>query len=188
MRFTKISGTSTSTVSTVLHKAGNKSYHNVKHGSYGKGLWKWSIGMKSDIFPVVDNKTLTLDQDNYILIPVKRNNATSKDGIGNTMYNISTDEMLSHKNDIIALWEPDAVNINDFEYTITGCIEEIGKGYTGKTRNDRTIKIPTPIFEITGSCDIKWEGIGPNNVKHSQHISYCGDTDEWNIRLPQKQK
>lgn len=182
MKITKLTlqGIKTVTSEIIEHK-GNK-YHNLKHGTNGKRLWSWSASMDAKKFSDTDNGPITMDGSDYVLIPITRDGKIVKDGIGNCTYVISKDNVDSHTNDILVLWEIPIKNFNTVSIELSGDVIEVGRGYIGKYRIERRQRIPAPILEITGNCSITWEGVTFKGEKYKQVINY--KESNWDINPP----
>jgi len=168
-------------VSEVIVNKGKK-YHNLKHGTTGKRLWSWSASMDVKKFPVTSDEGIILDGSDYVLIPISKDGKILKDGINNCNYVISKDNIESHTNDILVLWEIPIKNFNEVEISLSGDVVEIGRGYIGKYRPDRKQRIPAPILEITGNCTIKWKATTFNGEVYQQIINY--KESSWDINPP----
>jgi len=182
MKITKLTLQGIKTVtSEIIEHNGNK-YHNLKHGTNGKRLWSWSASMDIKKFPVQNDEPLILDGSDYVFIPITKKGKVVKDAIGNCNYVISRDNVESHTNDIIVLWEIPIKNFNTITTTLDGDVMEIGHGFIGKFRPERKQRIPAPVLEITGNCSITWEGVTFDNKRYKQVINYR--ESNWDINPP----
>jgi hypothetical protein len=146
-------------------------YFNIKHGSKGKSFWMHTTSINVRVAqPTTETDVLELKGDHYIIRPSYKDGLPIKDAYKNTIYNISSDNLETHKNDILCYWEIPNKNYIEVTTEITGEIAELGRGYTGKDRNDRTYKSPAPVLEITGSGRLYWEAIDDKGDKYSQEI------------------
>lgn len=182
MKIMKLTSMTIAAAVAVVHanKSKNRRYFNIRHGSSGKDLWVYVCGLDVNYFsPKNTSDALTLDADNYILTPVIRRKEPVKDIKDNVIYNITIDNMIHHKKDYLVFWEIPNKNYTTVTYTINGKCSEIGKGITGKERNDKIYSSPAPVLEIYGSCSLYWEGIDEAGNKDFQTITYNYDENRW---------
>lgn len=174
MRIIGLVGTTNQPVVAELHKHKDSSYFNLKHGTSGKSLWRYHISLDIKHFkPTEDLTTLELGQDDdYVIKPIYKNDVCVQDGLGNTCYLISKDTDTSHKNDSILLWVPKPRKVKEVKIFYNGYIELLAMGVSGKERGDRTVRVPSPVFEIDGSCSFGWVGIDEKGQYVRQVITY----------------
>lgn len=175
MRVLKLTAvTSSPAIATVYNNRRNKElYFNIKHGSQGTELWAYSCELSKDFFaPETPSAELKLDQDNYVLIPVKKNGDLVKDKKGNALYMLTVDHNHNHRRDLLLFWEIPNVNYTDVGYSISGMANEIGKGWSGKDRGEYIFKSPAPVLEVYGDAVLEW---------HAQNKA--GDTFKQTINI-----
>lgn len=165
-----------------LHKNKNKYYFNLRHGTKGTHFWRWSMGLDYRHFkPVKSDTEYVLDNDNYIIEPIKRNGNILEDKAGNVMYNISVDTMSTHKKDILLLWDIPNKNFINVTYSIKGMCSVIGEGSVGRVRSEQAYKSPSPVIEILGDSILYWSGVGADGKKYSQTIKYDYAEKNWDV-------
>jgi len=186
MKIIKIAGTETQYVSTEIFTSNrDEKFHNIKHGTYGKALWMLSLSLCSKTFPVILDTTLELIDDNYILKQIfGKGHQPVKDSRGNELYVVKQDNMAHHRNDVLVLWEPVFTDIVKLSYTISGKVNEIGVGYTGKSRIGKEVVIPVPMLEVIGDCTLSWIGNDIDGNTYTQVIKYNYARKIWDIGLP----
>lgn len=152
-------------VATVF-KDKDKSHYNIKHGSRGKDTHVLSYGLDKTFFDPVklDQSTYELKDDNYILIPIKKDGIQVKDRNGNCLYSISIDNVRNHKKDAILILEIPNNNYTEVNFTTTGNVSVLGQGIIGKTRSDKLYSSPAPILEIYGDCVLTWTGKNGDDI------------------------
>jgi len=155
-------------------------YYNLTHGNKGHGTWKWFSGLKVSDFNVNDI-SITLDGDNYNLVPVYKKGKLLKDNKNNICYNVVIDNDPYHKNDILLLWNIPSRGYKDIEYDIDGVVEVIGVGVSGKSRGESTVTSPAPVLEIAGDCVLMWRGKDVRGNAISQTIEYSYHESKWVI-------
>lgn len=165
--------TSSAAIATVYNNRRNKAlYFNIKHGSQGTELWAYSCELSKDYFiPELPSDELKLDQDNYVLIPVKKNGSVVKDKKGNALYMLTVDHNHNHRRDLLLFWEIPNVNYIDVTYSISGMANEIGKGWSGKDRGEYVFKSPAPVLEVYGDAMLEWSAKNKNGDTFKQTIS-----------------
>jgi len=152
-----------------------KVHFNINHGSRGTNTWRWYACLH-DLYFKSEESHITLDGDAYELDPVMRNGSPLVDSKDNQCYNVVMDNDPCHKNDILLLWTIPGRGYDNVEYSVTGNIELIGEGSSGKSRLEGAASYPSPILLISGDCKLHWSGVNSNGDKVSQNISY----DYWN--------
>ena len=155
-------------------------HYNLKHGSRGNNTWQWYAGI-SPVHIDISGDDVTLTGDNYKLEPVYKRGRKLKDSAGNQCYNLVTDNDPSHTSDVLLLWMMPCWGKNNVSYSMTGCVEEIGKGFGGKYRGDADRRAHAPVLEIYGDCELRWEGTDSNGHKYQQIITYSAMNETFNI-------
>lgn len=172
MRIIKLTGINSSPAIATVHRnhKSDNMYFNIKHGSQGENLWVYSCELnKSHFAPSALADELKLDNDNYVIIPVKKNGSVVKDKKDNTLYMITIDHNQNHKQDMLIFWEIPNVNYTEVTYKITGMANDIGHGWSGKERGEICFKSPAPVIEIYGNATLEWSGLDRdgNNIKQT---------------------
>ena len=172
------------TATTYTNKEGVH-YFNLYLGTPGVNTWLWKCYLDKKYFvPDTSTSTMTLDKDNYNILPIKyRKKGVSKyikDSKGNISYNIVLDTEVSHVNDVLVLWELSNKKMSDVTYDITGDALIIGKASTGRDRGTGGDIIPALAIEITGDCKLEWSGMY-NKEEVRQVIEYVYTDKNWKI-------
>ncbi len=166
-----------------VYKHKGKNYFNLKHGMFGSNFWRWSCGLEYKHFkPKKDEVSLTLDNDNYTIVPVKHGGELLKDGMGNVVYNIGIDHSSAYRNDILLLWNIPNKLFKDVTYTLNGMCSEIGRGSVGRTRGTVIYKSPYPVIEIVGDTTLSWTGVDNDGNQYSQTVKYSYAENLWDIQ------
>lgn len=185
MKILNLSATETTPVVAIVpnRKKQDKLYYEIQHGSRGSTLWMWTANFAYQQFSPKDiSDELKLTGDNYYLKTLYKEGVATTDKQGNVNYLITTDNMHNHKKDILLLWEiPNVNNDTDLKYEISGQVNELGLGYTGRERGTNIGKTPAPVLEITGDCVLKWCST-VDGVTSSQTIKYNYSKDNWDIQ------
>lgn len=149
-------------------------HFNIKHGSSGRDLHVWSCGMDKKYFNPAKHQSSTfeLTDDNYVLLPVRKNGEQLKDKNNNNIYSVSIDNVKNHKKDIILIWEIPNNKYTSVVFTINGDVSLLGEGVIGKTRNGVDYTSPAPVLEIFGVCKLTWSGIDEHNNTVGGVIEY----------------
>jgi len=184
MKIIKLTYKETLPVTTTIIKNRDNKYHNLKHGTRGLGLWEWSASMNVVNYPVIEDKTILLDKDNYTIVPVTKDKKIITDSLHNVLYSITTDDITSHRKDILLLWELPIKNFKTISYTLSGDVLELGNGYIGKVRGTRRQKIAAPVLEITGDSTLTWTGVTFDNKHYKQTVNFTYSDSSWDINPP----
>ncbi len=180
MKVIVVGSVTTRDVKTTIVGSDNKKYHNVKHGSYERGFWAYSIGVSKKLCnPDVDKEPMSLTDDNYKLIPIKRDGNPVVDKKDNIMYYLADDMSDEHRDDYLVLWNIPNACYRDVKYEFTGNVNEIGKGYNGKIRDNTQYISPSPVLEVVGPAVLRWSGITLNGDTVKQKIVF--DNSNWII-------
>lgn len=174
MRILKLTAVSCSpAIATVYSNRKNKElYFNVKHGSQGSDLWAYSCELNKDYFkPDSASAELKMDADNYVIIPVKKNGQLVTDKKDNTLYMVTIDHNQNHKHDLLLFWEIPNVNYTKVEYKLSGMVNCIGTGWSGKERGNICFKSPAPVLEVYGNAVLEWSAIDQDGNSLKQTIS-----------------
>ena len=170
---------------TVVSKDKKTLYYNLRHGTYGRGLYKWWCSFSTKFFvPENVTDTLVLEDDDYIIVPIKdnKNGGLKRASNGDVCYTITKDDMEYHKSDILLLWEIPNKNYINVDYEIEGSGEQIGRGVTGKQRGDVMCRSTAPVLEITGDVTLTWEAKDINGKRFKQVIVYDSSVNSWDIQ------
>ena len=163
----------------IIKKKPNTLYFNIKHGSRGDKLHSYTFGLDASKFkPTSISDELELKDDNYVLLPIYKNEEQRKDRAGHPMYFISTDDMDDHKNDYIILWEIPNKFYTNVEYTTSGNVNVLGEGKIGRSRGGEDYISPSPILEVYGVCSLEWTAC-KDGSRYKQSFSYDGE--KWSI-------
>jgi len=184
MKIVKLTGLGIGSVTAQVYKnTKGKMYFNISHGTKGKDLFVWKCGLRDGRFtPKSEGDTLELNDNNYIIRNVlDKNKQVMKDVNGNLLYNIDIDYMENHKNDLLVLWEIPNKNYKECRYTVTGDVDVIGEGKTGKIRGDKKFISPAPVLEIYGDCELVWSAVDKNNKGYKQIFKYDYAENKWSI-------
>jgi len=156
-----------------------KDYFNIKHGSIGKGLHKYSMGIAKSLTEDIEADHLKLETCNFDILPIRKGKDIQKDRFGNAMYYLIENRNSSQRSDLLAFWEIPDKGLNAVSFKIDGNVVELAKGYNGKDRELKTTKVPAPVLEITGDCTLTWCGTDDDGVCYGQHLVY--KDHEWVI-------
>ncbi len=160
----------------VITSKSNAKYHNVRHGSHQSGFWAYTLGVSNRLHKVNDDEDkVELIDDNYILLPIKRNGKQIIDGRGNGMYYLDSDNIDEHTNDYIVLWNIPNNFYKDVKYEVSKNVLELGVGFSGKVRGDDIYISPSPLLEVTGNAVLRWTGVDKDGNKLKQVIKFNGD-------------
>ena len=183
MKLLRLTYLATEEVKAQAFKSNNKEsmHYAVKHGTDGSNFGYW-LGRISKKVSEPDNisDVFTLKGNNFILLPVKRDSEILRDKLGNIVYTIGIDFNTMHQKDIILYWEIVNKNYNTIEYSISGDVSEIGKGYNGKDRGDIVYKSPAPVLEIYGNCTLNWTAVDVLGDEYTQEIVY--HDNDWDVK------
>lgn len=184
MKILKLTGTDIGPATAIVYK--NKktevSYFNIKHGSNGENLWTYRFGLSKTYFsPESEDEILALTEDNYVIKPIKKDKLELKDGKGNIKYAVTKDHMENHRKDVVLFWEIPNKNYTDVTYEISGKCIELGKGISGKERENISYISPAPVLEIIGDVVLVWRAVDAEDRKIEQTIKYTYNTGEWEI-------
>lgn len=164
------------------NKTANKLYFYIPHGTRLPGLFAYNMGVNyKDFAPKNENEELKLDGNNYIILPVRKDDKIVTDSNNNTIYYVAKDYNTSHSDDIILFWEIPNKKYTDVEFKVSGEVEVIAKGFSGKQRGTELYKSPAPVLEIYGDCQFEWSGKSDTGIV-GQSIKYkYSDSNSWNI-------
>ena len=174
---------------TKIKDGETKRYYNVRHGSDEPGFHAYTCGLDVRYFkPETNSDVYRFTDDDYSLRQLYAPSTDGKkkpliDGLGNPFYLISKDRIESSKKDMIIFWEIPNKNFISCNYTLKGMVTEVAKGYIGKKRNNVTYKVPAPVLEVIGSCELTWEAVNADNQRFSQTIKYDTVEDRWDIGI-----
>ena len=168
MKVVRITDTAELPVRTLI----NKGHHNVKHGMKAPGFVAVQLGVSDDILDASEQKTpAVLSDDNYVLMPIFRGNEHKVDGRGNHLYYIAEDVDSTSADGVIVLWDIPNLKYTNVEYVISGNVDELAVGSSGKIRSGTKYSSPSPLLEITGNATLRWSGIAGDEM-YSQTIIY----------------
>ena len=164
---------------TVNIKPTGATHFNIRHGSASEGLHDYIIYMDRRYFKPEDNVTeKVLNDDDYILKPVYKNNIHIQDRKDNYSYTLSRDEVEDHKKDYIILWEIPNKFYSDVKFDVSGNAIILGTGYSGRVRDGKVYSSPAPVLEVYGTTTLEWSGIRDDKL-YKQIITF--KDDQWNI-------
>ncbi len=164
---------------TVNIKPTGATHFNIRHGSASEGLHDYIIYMDRRYFKPEDNITeKILNDDDYILKPVYKNNIHIQDRKDNYSYTLSRDEVEDHKKDYIILWEIPNKFYSDVKFDVSGNAIILGTGYSGRVRDGKVYSSPAPVLEVYGTATLEWSGIRDDKL-YKQIITF--KDDQWNI-------
>jgi hypothetical protein len=164
--------------SVFISKKNQQKYFNLWHGS--RGLKVWGCGMNKRTFNPTDfpdKESIELKDNNYVITPIP---GLTNPG-GKPFYSIYTDNVESHTNDVLLLWEIPNKRYTNVTYVTSGDCHVVGSGETGSVRDDIEYISPAPVIEIFGSCVLAWKGYDINNNIISQEITFDYPNSQWNV-------
>lgn len=172
MKLLRLSNNDVLPVIAKAYEYKNKLQYFIKFGNVGKDLWELRLMLNNKYFvPNSKEDKLEMTDDDYFLTPVKdKDGNILKDNINNQLYMISKDDNGYHKKDVVLFWE---IFINNkYDYTINGDYNIIGKGYSGKERNDKLYIYPIVAIELLSDCELTLDTESyTKNIKFNYNIT-----------------
>lgn len=188
MKILKLTAYTLAPVEPVVYRTKNNvSYYNIVVGTRDINHKRYIIKLNKHYFDPDTIENLTLNKDNYVLIPFLINgkiadgNELHKDSNGNPMYILSKDNETIHKKDILVFWEIPNIMYTDVKFNTSGYVEVIARASSGKTRQGKIYTSPYPVLEVFGDCRLSWSARDKNGCICRQDITYNQRDDKWDI-------
>jgi len=162
------------------NKDNNELYYNIKHGTYGPDSWAYSCCLYKPIFtPVNENDKYILDNNNYELKAIIKDDKILKDKHGNVVYNITTNKHNSDNRHNIIFWELPNKEYKDITYEVIGIFSILGSGITNHGTIDNLLLAPALVIEAVGPVKLTWKAKDINDNNLSQTVSYIAKHNKW---------
>ena len=183
MRFLELNLTGFKTPeATTYIRCGDRVYFNYRFGlkRYGFSEYRLTFSYK-DFKPNSITDVMTLDKDNYIILPITKNDKDQYNKNNQKLYCVYEDKSKSHTKDTILFWEIPNRNYTNIEYRLEGDVSLLAQASTGLVRNEKTFKTPILMLDVYGSCELHWEANNYLGDKVSQTITYSYEDDRWDL-------
>lgn len=160
-------------------------YYNLRIGTPGEKTWEYNLLFDKRYYsPVEVTDRLTLDNNNYIIKPIKEKSSqgrfeAKKDKRGNVFYVVTEDQSSFHKKDLILLWELPNRNFTEIKYDVKGSHNIIAEAKAGKERDSEVFTSPILLIELLGDCILHWVGTQDSGAMLEQEIKFTYESGQF---------